>query len=711
MGKKKDDTDDELWLAEIRASKDDDFHSISGASLPPDPWLDGPQPGAIDRGAPPQAPDPFAAPAPDQLPPAFADRQSTTPADPWAHVDDTPAPAPPSDEPVSQWAPHTPPPPAPMPTAAPRSEDPGMPIVQGPREPMPIPRIEDPWAPRPAERADAEQLQQPGYEIPRLQPEQHPPAPPEQVRVDSGRVAETTMAQEPAEPHGGRHALPENGDPAEPSEPTRPAEPAESSKPAESAEPRMPAEPAPLKAPDGGSDPWTAVAGSTPLRQAWEGAPAHQGSGQQFATLPSMPARRDQQPGFPPQAPAAAGPVTPPARDAQTAYQGQPGGAYQGQPGGATAQHAPGGSPPAQTDPFRSAESGSFHAPQAPQTGAFAVPQQGHNGGVPSQLGGQQAPSPSIMPLDLSDAALVKQRTETPEGGWRRAVYKASFGGINPGISREQAEKNALIERIRTPIRGCHKIAVVSLKGGIGKTTTTSCLGLTLAHYRGDRVVALDANPDAGTLAERLTGVTDVSVRDMLDNLDSIRSFTDISRYMSLASRLQVLASDQDAEVSEAFDAEQYKRVTDLLAQYYNVILTDSGTGMLHSAMRGTLEEADSLVVVGAPSVDGSSRAAKTLDWLVAHGYGDLVAGSVAVISSVREKSNSVDMGVLRNHFGARCRSVIEIPFDPHLVIGGRIDMSQISPLTERAYLELAATVADGFRVPTSTRQPGNPGY
>lgn len=316
---------------------------------------------------------------------------------------------------------------------------------------------------------------------------------------------------------------------------------------------------------------------------------------------------------------------------------------------------------------------------------------------MPPRGAGHGAP-PAIVPLDLSQAALVRPRQQEPTSGWRRALYKASFGGINPGISKEQAERNALLERVRTPIHGCHKIAVVSLKGGIGKTTTTSCLGLTLAHYRGDRVVALDANPDAGTLAERLTGVTDVSVRTMLDNLDSIRSFTDISQYMSLAGRLQVLASDQDAEISEAFDAEQYRAVTELLSRFYNVVLTDSGTGMLHSAMKGTLAEANSLVVVGAPSVDGSSRAAKTLDWLVAHGYGDLVAGSVAVISSVREKSDAVDMNVLRNHFKARCRAVIEIPYDPHLVIGGRIDMAQLKPATELAYVELAAAVADGFR-------------
>lgn len=311
----------------------------------------------------------------------------------------------------------------------------------------------------------------------------------------------------------------------------------------------------------------------------------------------------------------------------------------------------------------------------------------------------QQSPAPpqQLTAADLTPQSLVKAETEAPKSGWRRAVFKVSGGSVNPGPSKVEADRDALIKRVRTPIRGCHKIAVVSLKSGIGKTTTTSCLGLTLAHYRGDRVVALDANPDAGTLAERLTGVTDVSVRDLLDKIDSVTSFTEVSRYMSLAQRLQVLASDQDSEVSEAFDAEQYTQVTDLLSHYYNVILTDSGTGMLHSAMAGTLTAADSVVVVGAPSVDGSSRAAKTLAWLVAHGHGDLVANSVAVISSVRERATEVNMDLLRNHFNARCRAVLEIPFDPHLVVGGPIDMSKIARRTEYAYLTLAAAVADGF--------------
>jgi MinD-like ATPase involved in chromosome partitioning or flagellar assembly len=111
-------------------------------------------------------------------------------------------------------------------------------------------------------------------------------------------------------------------------------------------------------------------------------------------------------------------------------------------------------------------------------------------------------------------------------------------------------------------------------------------------------------------------------------------------------------------------------------------------------------------VVVGAPSVDGASRASKTLDWLIAHGHEELVARSVAVISSVRPNTGDVDMQVLRDHFTARCRAVVEIPYDAHLVTGGLIDLERIAPTTRGAYLELAAAVADGFALPPLQRKP-----
>ncbi len=338
--------------------------------------------------------------------------------------------------------------------------------------------------------------------------------------------------------------------------------------------------------------------------------------------------------------------------------------------------------------------------PQGPPPPAQWQPQAGPQGWQPPN---QQAPRHGSA-ADLTSGSLVKPAAAVPRVGWRAVVHAVTGGAVNPGLSQAELHRRNLIERATAPVRGCHRIAVVSLKGGIGKTTTTAGIGLTLAEHRGDRVVALDANPDAGTLAERLTGQIDVTVRDLLDNLDSIRSFTDVSAYTSLAARLQVLASEQDPEMSEAFSEAEYCTVSDVLARYFNIVLTDSGTGLLHSAMSGTLAVADSLVVVGSPSVDGASRASKTLDWLIAHGHGELVSRAVAVISTVRPASKELDMVRLREHFTSRVRGVVEIPYDRHLVTGGIIDMTQLDEPTEQAFLELAATVADGFRLPPLNR-------
>ncbi|RBY86122.1 AAA family ATPase [Blastococcus sp. TF02A-26] len=410
-----------------------------------------------------------------------------------------------------------------------------------------------------------------------------------------------------------------------------------------------------------------------------------------------------QQPGW--SAPNGSG--EPPAAGEQPAWQTGPAGPA---PWEQSAPGAPAWEGPAWTGPAAAPQQVAPPAPQQAPQQQFVppVPPQ-HAPPHLQQVPVQQPPFPGPgvpagPPPELTSATLLRPAPEAPQRGWRRFVHRMTGGSVNPGLSPAEIAHRELLARVRTPVRGSNRIAVVSLKGGIGKTTTTCCLGLTLATHRGDRVVAVDANPDAGTLAERLTNVTDVTVRDLLANLDRISSFTDVSAYTSLAGRLQVLASDQDPAASEAFSEDEYRRVAEVLARYFNIILTDSGTGLLHSAMSGTLALADSLVVVGAPSVDGASRASKTLDWLVAHGHEELVARSVAVISSVRPRTGDVDVDLLRRHFAARCRAVVEIPYDEHLVSGGLVDLERVGAPARQAYLELAAAVADGFALPPLTR-------
>ena len=274
----------------------------------------------------------------------------------------------------------------------------------------------------------------------------------------------------------------------------------------------------------------------------------------------------------------------------------------------------------------------------------------------------------------------------------------ASGKTVNLGESPADKQRRELVNRINQPLHGCYKIAMLSLKGGVGKTTSTASLGSTFASLRGDRVVALDANPDRGTLSQKIPQETAATVRHLLRDSQRIRKYSDVRAYTSQGpSRLEVLASEQDPAVSEAFSEDDYRRTATVLEHFYNLVLTDCGTGLMHSAMKGVLDLADSLVIVSSSSIDGARSASATVDWLDAHGYGDLVSRSIAVINGVRPSSGKVDVSKLAQHFEARCRAVVKIPFDAHLEEGAEVDLDRIAEPTRLAMLRLAALVADDF--------------
>ena len=276
-------------------------------------------------------------------------------------------------------------------------------------------------------------------------------------------------------------------------------------------------------------------------------------------------------------------------------------------------------------------------------------------------------------------------------------------GLVRAPESAGERRRRDLTARARTPVTGGHhRVAVLSLKGGVGKTTTTVGLGSTLASLRGDRVIAVDANPDRGTLSDKLRLETSATVRDLLNERDQIQRYADVRAYTTqAASRLEVLASDRDPTVSVAFSEQDYGDVSQVLEHYYSICITDCGTGLLHSAMTGVLRLADQIVLVSSPSVDGARSASATLDWLQAHGHGDLVRHAVVVLSVILpRRKTAVDTERLEQHFAARCRAVVRVPYDPHLDEGAEVELGLLNPATAGAYLMLAAEIGDGFGRP-----------
>jgi MinD-like ATPase involved in chromosome partitioning or flagellar assembly len=344
--------------------------------------------------------------------------------------------------------------------------------------------------------------------------------------------------------------------------------------------------------------------------------------------------------------------------------------------------------------------------PAAPATGPPWA--DGARGGNRPDVRPPLPPVPEPEPMretsdSLTTESLLHGKRAAPGPGWRRTVYRATGGLLRFGESAAEMRRRDLINRVRTPVAGGHhRVAVLSLKGGVGKTTTAVGLGATLATLRGDRVIAIDANPDRGTLSDKVRLETAATIRDLLNERDLVRRYADVRAFTSQApSRLEVLASDRDPGVSVAFGADDYCDAARVLEHFYSICITDCGTGLLHSAMSGVLRLADQIVLVSSPSVDGARSASATLDWLEAHNCGDLVRNGVVVLSAIRPRSKStVDLDRLEHHFAARCRAVTRIPYDPHLEEGAEVELEFLNGDTAEAYLALAALVGDGLTWP-----------
>jgi len=309
------------------------------------------------------------------------------------------------------------------------------------------------------------------------------------------------------------------------------------------------------------------------------------------------------------------------------------------------------------------------------------------------------APESAAMLTPDRLLAVNRRTRKAPQGTWPEFVYAATFHLVNLGDSTNVRARKEMDERIRRQFEGGTRfVPVLTRKGGVGKTTVTTLLGMALADARDDRIIAIDANPDRGTLSERVSKQTRSTVRDVVSKAASIGNFTDFSSLVSRdETRLDILASDTDPLLSEAFDENDYNVVADLAARYYSIALTDCGTGIVHSVMRATLQRADSIVIVSGGSVDEARLASETLTWLEANGYGKLVQNAIVALNTATQGTNLVRLEEIEAHFRSRVREIVRIPYDPQLAAGSVVSYKDLKPITRLAARTLAELVVEGL--------------
>ena len=292
----------------------------------------------------------------------------------------------------------------------------------------------------------------------------------------------------------------------------------------------------------------------------------------------------------------------------------------------------------------------------------------------------------------------VRSAVKMPsQRGWRHWIYLLTR--INLGLSPDELYEMDLHARIRRNARDSYQIGVFGLKGGVGKTAVTVALGSALSKVRGDRILAIDADPDGGNLADRAGRQSAATIADLLTDKE-LHRYNDIRAYTSMnGSNLEVLSSEEYSAARREFNDEDWNGATGIVSRYYNLVLADSGAGLFQPASRGVLSTVSGLVIVASASIDGARQAAITMDWLRQNGYQDLLGRSCVVINHVVPGKPNIDVEDLVQQFERHVAPgrVIVLPWDKHIAAGTEIQLELLGKGFERKVVELAAALSDDF--------------
>jgi MinD-like ATPase involved in chromosome partitioning or flagellar assembly len=201
-----------------------------------------------------------------------------------------------------------------------------------------------------------------------------------------------------------------------------------------------------------------------------------------------------------------------------------------------------------------------------------------------------------------------------PPARWRRRVQRllASKG------EREEADLERLLG-LQPAVSRPNVAAVISPKGGVGKTTTAFVVGSLIADRLRLRVVAVDANPDFGTLAS----LTPKRVRcertlaDLLADIEQVHTAAELRQYVSaLPSGLHVLGAPRDPCAMERLGPQSYGELLALLSTFYELVILDLGTGVAGPIAQFAISRGDQLVLVTTPEWITSSLVLAALEHL-----------------------------------------------------------------------------------------------
>jgi MinD-like ATPase involved in chromosome partitioning or flagellar assembly len=293
------------------------------------------------------------------------------------------------------------------------------------------------------------------------------------------------------------------------------------------------------------------------------------------------------------------------------------------------------------------------------------------------------------------DSLEVPATEESSDFSWR--AWLARLTGIHLGPSRGERQDLELRDRARAPLGSAFPIAVLNLKGGVGKTSVVEALGSTFADARADRVIALDV--DDGDLADRHGYRNELSLLDLLADR-SVTRYSDVRGYTRRNhAGLELLALPDYADTDWQIGRDDVRKVFSVVRNHYSVALIDCGKTLKSAVTQAVLCEARAVVIVTNVSADAIEKTRTTIEWLSKNNFQRQIESAVLVINHTEalKPNSSVThrLQMLSGQFAPN--RVVVLPFDRHVHEGNEIVLDRLGRQSRRGYLEIAAALADMF--------------
>ncbi len=150
-------------------------------------------------------------------------------------------------------------------------------------------------------------------------------------------------------------------------------------------------------------------------------------------------------------------------------------------------------------------------------------------------------------------------------------------------------------------------IAIVSGKGGVGKTTTTANIGSVVSNKFEKKVLVIDGNVTTSNLGLQLGFLyPPVTLHDVLDGTITAKQSTYVHK-----SGLHVIPASLSVERDARYN--EMSRAIDMLRVKYDLIIIDGAAGV-GSEVKAAMRAADAILVITVPEIPTITASVKIIE-------------------------------------------------------------------------------------------------